>query len=163
MNLLSRLLGRSSIPAIYENPDIGGLPAVMLNADPDVDNHHSVEVVGESEYQEALWHAVGSREAVERREDHVEARLAWEHDHPSEPWAIAVYVPTPDGYERAGYLRREMGRDYHPDFQAMRKQGYYAGACDAVIVGGFGAGDGHVTSLGIWVDLAPPGKLVSAE
>ena len=160
MSLLSRLLKRSSVPPLYENPDIGSLPALLLNADPGADSHHSVEVVGESEYQEALWHAVGSREPVERREHHVEALLAWEHDHPTEPWAIAVYVPTPDGYERAGYLRRELAREYQRDFQAMRKQDYYVGACDAVIVGGFATGDGHVSSLGIWVDLAPPGRIL---
>lgn len=120
----------------------------------------SVEVVGESRYQDALWRAVGDRKPVEGRRQRLQAVLMREPRNEFDANAIAVLAATPGGFEKVGYLPRKLAADYVEDFDEVRRRGYEVAACEAVIVGGAPDSARQATYLGIWLHLDDPGYIV---
>src|SRR5262245_12302954 len=66
------------------------------------EGRHDLEIVGESNYQDALWSAVGGRTTDRVRVD-IRAVLAAEPDNPYDSNAISIWI---DG-NKVGYLCRE--------------------------------------------------------
>lgn len=137
--------------------------ALVLHGPDPAQRSFSVEVVGESFHQDALWDAVGSRAPLEGRRHHARALLVREPANEHDSNAIAVYVALNAHFEPVGHLPRDVAPDYGPDFEVLEVRGYRAGACDAVIVGGGPDGDRGTTYLGIWLHLDHPGAIVPAE
>jgi hypothetical protein len=63
------------------------------------EGRHDLEIVGESNYQDALWRAAGGR-TTERIRVEIRAILAAEPDNPHDPNAISVWVDQ----RKVGYL-----------------------------------------------------------
>ena len=124
-----------------------------------------VEVVGESNYQDALWEAVGTRTAVDGRRHRTKAALVHERDNAYDKNAVAVHAETRRGYRKVGYLPRQLAADYVSDLKALGAQGFDAGVCDAVIVGGFADPEsrGRVASLGIRLHLDQPRAVIPRQ
>ena len=100
--------------------------------------HESVNVAGESHYQEALRSIAGPGEV---RHD-TEAHLIPEPENEYDPNAVRVEI---DGL-KVGYLPRDLAPAWGPRLAelATRKR---VGACDATIVGGAD------TALGVFLRL----------
>lgn len=132
MSILDWLFGRSDPPRRAELPGPGTF---------------SVEIVGESYYQDALNEIAGGK-TFEGVEKVVEAQLVLEDSNPKDPKAVRVDV---DG-RPVGYLSREVARQYrtrladagHPQVDAF---------CKAVIRGGWDRGGGDTGHFGVWLDL----------
>lgn len=108
---------------------------------------YSVDVVGESHYQEALEDICGGRNDEGQRFE-TEAFLVHEDDNPYDDKAVRIAIEG----ETVGYLDRKTARDYRKD---LAKIGY-AGApatCSARIVGGWDRGDGDRGHFGVKLDL----------
>jgi hypothetical protein len=113
----------------------------------------TVEVVGESHYQDELREVCGSSRWEEVRCE-VTAGLVAEPDNPYDPNAIMVVI----GGMKVGYLSRGDALDYQPAMQQLQALGYDAGACGAMICG---RGPGSETSnLGVFLHLADPDELL---
>ncbi|MCW3009907.1 MAG: hypothetical protein JWO90_311 [Solirubrobacterales bacterium] len=109
----------------------------------------TLEVVGESFCQEALWHIVGGR-CADRVRCSVEASLVPEPTNPYDSNAVRVYV---EGFP-VGYLSREDAAAYLPGLHALAGQhGRHIGLRGAV-VGGGRRGDG-IGLLGVFLDHDP--------
>lgn len=107
----------------------------------------TLEVVGESYRQEALWRIVGAPPGSRVRHP-VNAVLYPETANPHDPNAISVQI---DGH-LVGYLAREDAAAYRPGVLAlMEKEGGSYIALEGVVIGG-----GHGTgSLGVFLDHDP--------
>jgi hypothetical protein len=115
----------------------------------EVSGRTTLDVVGESHYQDALWRIVGGFRQESVRHD-VHAVLVTEEDNPYDPNAIAVWI---DG-AKIGYLSREDARRYHPGLVALeRKLGTPIGL-RGTIVGG-GPRDDGIGMLGVFLDHDP--------
>ena len=110
MGLLDRILNRrasadrraaASAPAQVAPPPATNV--VLLGG------RHDLEVVGESQYQDALWRAAGGRTA-ERVRVEVQAVLLPEPDNLYDANAITVLI---DG-AKVGYLCRDDAHAYRP-------------------------------------------------
>jgi len=109
------------------------------------DGTFETEVVGESNYQDALWRAVGAADANERGyRHHTVALLRSEPTNPYDRNAVQVLI----GDRVVGYLSRE---DAVTHKRLMASYGH-AVTCPALIVGGFRQATGRA-SLGVWLDL----------
>ena len=107
MGFLDRVLGRTARPTTFgEHPDIGG--AAVLRG------HDTLEVVGESNYQDDLWHLAGGR-SVDRIRCAVTAVLVPEPDNPHDSNAVKVLVDR----RLVGYLSREDAVAYLPGLQRL--------------------------------------------
>ena len=115
MGLLDRILNRrasadrraaASAPALVAPPPATNV--VLLGGS------HDLEVVGESQYQDALWRVAGGRTA-ERVRVEVQAVLLAEPDNPYDPNAITVLI---DG-AKVGYLCRDDAQAYRPGLLAL--------------------------------------------
>ena len=156
MGIFDWLLGAKKPNADYET-----VALVLLGHTEDRGKRpYGVDVVGESNYQDALWRAVGERSPKGARRHYVTAVLRPEPDNKYDPNAIAVHAVTPTGALKVGYLSRRLAEEYHADFVALRARGYETGACDAVIIGGFRDEEGDVASLGIRLNLGRPGSIL---
>lgn len=138
VGFLSRLLGRSTVSAsVALEPTVFG-------------GYETLEVVGESNYQDALWEIVGGfrRERVRFR---CTAVLLPEPDNHYDENAIRVLVEN----RLVGYLGREDAAVYLPGLQRL------IGACESGCVGlaghvvGGGARRGGVGFLGVFLDHDP--------
>lgn len=110
----------------------------------------TLEVVGESHYQEALWTLVGGRRTEPVRSE-AYAVLVPDPDNRFDADAIEVRI---DG-QIVGYLSREDAAAYHPGLiQLMRKSANHLVALHAVIVGGGQRSDG-LGFLGVFLDHDP--------
>jgi HIRAN domain len=143
VGLLDRLLGRTSASDAIDvrTPTIR---ATLYVGD------ETLEVVGESHYQDALWRIVGGvREEHVRHEIH--AVLMPEPDNAYDPNAIRVLV---DG-SVVGYLSREDAAAYRPGLLLLMKTnpGTLI-ALNGVIVGGGERPDG-LGRLGVFLDHDP--------
>lgn len=105
----------------------------------------SLEVVGESHYQDALWRIAGGR-TTERIRKEAQAVLKAESTNPYDPNAIAVWIRG----DLVGYLSREDAAAYRPGLLAIeaRHGGLIELAC--VVVGGGIRADGP-GFLGVWL------------
>jgi hypothetical protein len=105
-----------------------------------------VEVVGESNYQEALERACGGRQRDGVDFDCI-ATLRHEPTNPYDPNAIRVEV---DGL-LVGYLNRHAAKAFRPVAERLAQQGQ-VGTCAARIAGGWDR-DGDLGHFGIRLDL----------
>lgn len=110
---------------------------------------HDLEVVGESHYQDALWHAVGGR-TVDRVRHNVHAVLVAETDNPYDANAISVWITN----AKVGYLAREDAAEYRPGLLALERRESNRIALAGVIVGGGMRSDGPGL-LGVWLSHDP--------
>ncbi|MFG2167463.1 hypothetical protein [Micromonospora chersina] len=108
-----------------------------------------LEVVGESNYQEALWHVVGAR-TRERVRCAIHAVLIPETDNPYDPNAISVWVSG----SRVGYLSRTDAADYRSGLLALEARHGRRIALSGVVVGGGVRSDGP-GMLGVWLSHNP--------
>lgn len=114
-----------------------------------LDGSSQLEVVGESQYQEAIWQQAGVPRGNEVRVEAL-AILVPEPSNEHDRNAVAVWLPT----GKVGYLNRTDAATYLPAIRAlMAKHGTSIGL-DCVIVGG-GYHDGHAKSLGVWLHHDP--------
>jgi hypothetical protein len=107
------------------------------------------DVVGESNYQDALTTAVGAP-PTSWNEATVMASLVCEPDNPHDQMAVAVFV---DG-RRVGYLRAEHARAFH---ERLKRRGIAGQTthCGALIRGGGKASDGTQRMYGILLNIQP--------
>ena len=150
MNFLNKIFGRNAPDDIWDASRTRDVTAEFLSGDRD--SPFDFEMVGESNYQDVLWRAVAN-EIPEERGYRVEvtAALFREPDNPYDEDAICVRVNG----ERVGYFPAEYAPDYGDVFDELAER-VHAGACAAVIAGGFRLDSGGRAALGIWLDLAEP-------
>jgi hypothetical protein len=141
MGFLDRVLGRTARPTMSEYPDIAG--AAVLSG------HDTLEVVGESHYQDDLWHLAGGF-SVDRIRCAVTAVLVPEPRNPHDRNAVKVLV---DG-RLVGYLSREDAAAYLPGLQRLRATHNCPIALLGQIVGGGPREDG-LGMLGVFLDHNP--------
>jgi tetratricopeptide (TPR) repeat protein len=106
-------------------------------------------VVGESNYQDALWRAVGSR-STDRIRKEIQAVLVAETDNPYDANAISVWL---DG-QKVGHLSREDAAAYRPGLLALQAREGKSIALFGVIVGG-GIREDGAGYLGVWMSHDP--------
>lgn len=107
----------------------------------------SLEVVGESHYQEALEEICGGH--TEDGENKIVDAILIHHDNnPHDNMAIAVTIKG----HPIGHLSRENARLYR---QRLREAGFagYPAVCRAKITGGWDRGDGDKGHFGVRLDL----------
>jgi tetratricopeptide (TPR) repeat protein len=154
MGVLRRLLARQSEPGTAAAI---AAPSVRLWSDTSTrfarhvvyQGRHDLEIVGESNYQEALWSVVGGRTTERVRVD-VEAILATEPDNPYDSNAVSVWI---DGL-KAGYLCREDAAAYRPGLLALEEKESLPIALLGVVTGGGIREDGP-GRLGVWLTCDP--------
>jgi len=141
MGFLTRVLGRTADPAAAAN-HANRIDAAVL------EGHDTLEVVGESHYQDDLWRLAGGF-STERIRCAVIAVLIPEPDNPHDSNAVKVLI---DGY-LVGYLSREDALVYLP---GLRRLIAFHGqiALRGVIVGG-GPRDDGLGMLGVFLDHDP--------
>jgi rubrerythrin len=146
MGFLDRLFSKASASRLAASNagKTGSVGATLWPGD------ETLEVVGESYRQDALWAIVGGRRSEPiRHETH--ALLIPEPDSPYDPNAIQVLIAG----QLVGYLSREDAAAYRPGLLAlMRKNVNGLVALDAVIVGGGLRPDGP-GRLGVFLDHDP--------
>ncbi len=145
MGLLSRLLSRNVPPPGAPPASRSGTVEATLYT-----GTETLEVVGESNYQDALWQIVGGR-----RPDHVRhethAILMPDPENRYDPNAIEVRI---DGM-LVGHLSREDAAAYRPGLlRLMEMSATRFVALDATIVGGGPRADGR-GFLGVFLDHDP--------
>ena len=145
MGFLNRLLGAASRSTENKAKNRSmSMEATLYTGD------ETLEVVGESNYQEALWKIVGGRRRDRVRHD-VAAVLLPEPDNRFDANAIKVLI---DG-NLVGYLSRQDAVAYGPGLLAlMNESANGLVALDATIVGGGQRSDGH-GFLGVFIDHDP--------
>ncbi len=114
-------------------------------------NALSVHVVGESNYQDALWAVAGAPRGTEVRTK-VFAVLVPEPQNSYDRNAVAVFV---NNSNKVGYLSRDDAAAYQPILRRHRQ----LVACDALIAGGGPGDDGRMRMLGIFLELPEPEEL----
>ncbi len=108
---------------------------------------YSVDVVGESHYQEALESICGGRTENSQRLQ-VEAFLVPENDNPHDSNAVRIYIRD----QTVGYLDRETARSFRERMVEIGLTGV-ATKCSAIIVGGWDRGGGDRGYFGVKLDL----------
>lgn len=109
----------------------------------------TLDVVGESHYQDTLWELVGGRRAERVRQD-VAVLLVPEPDNPHDPNAISAWI----GGGKVGYISRENAEHLLPGIYAMsQREGLPVGMI-GVIAGGGQRGDA-LGSLGVFLNYDP--------
>jgi HIRAN domain len=112
--------------------------------------HETLEVVGESHYQESLWRIVGGHTA---EPVHYETHAVLVPDPENEYDANAIEVRINGAL--VGYLSRDDAAAYRPGLmQLMEKDGQRLVALRGVIVGGGPRGAG-IGNLGVFLDHDP--------
>jgi hypothetical protein len=110
---------------------------------------HDLEIVGESNYQDALWRAVGGR-TTERVRVVISAVLADEPDNPHDSNAISVWINE----RKVGYFCREDAEVYRPGLVTLQqKEGAHI-ALSGVVCGG-GIREHGLGFLGVWLYCDP--------
>lgn len=108
---------------------------------------YSVDVVGESHYQEALEDICGGRTENSQRLE-VEAFLVPENDNPYDPKAVCIYIQD----QPVGHLDRKTARGFRKQSAAAGLTGV-AIKCSAIIVGGWDRGGDDKGYFGVKIDL----------
>jgi hypothetical protein len=110
-----------------------------------------IEVVGESFYQDNLWHLVGSQpQSGERVRQEIIAMLVAEVGNPHDANAIAVWING----SKVGHLSREIARLYRPGLLALQENHNQPVVVSGVVVGGGMRKDGP-GRLGVFLQLDP--------
>src|SRR4051794_19212595 len=123
MGFLDRMLGRMAPIAATSNP-AGIAPTVLCGDD-------TLEVVGESHYQDHLWQLAGGLQA-ERIRCAIQAVLVPEPDNPHDSNAVCVLID--DGV--VGYLSRQDAAAYRPGLVALMCKHGGSIALEGQIIGG---------------------------
>lgn len=110
----------------------------------------SLEVVGESNYQNELWRAVGSSKPQDRVRVDVVAVLVAETDNPYDPNAVSIWV---NGL-KVGYLSRADAERYRPGLVALESRYGKPIALPGVVAGGGMREDGP-GRLGVFLRHEP--------
>ena len=147
MGLLNRLFGRSASPT-SETPRAGLAPTrVKATLYPGAE---TLEVVGESHYQDALWRVVGGRRSASVRHG-IQALLVPEPGNAHDPNAIKVLIGT----DLVGYLAADDAEEYLPGLLLLMDQSAKGlVALQGVVVGGGTRPDGP-GMLGVFLDHDP--------
>jgi len=109
----------------------------------------TLEVVGESHYQDALWRCVGG-DGGERVRCQVQAVLVHEPENPHDGNAIAVLIEG----QVVGYLSREDAAVYLPGLRVLTERHECSIGLEGHIVGGGQRADGR-GMLGVFLDHDP--------
>jgi len=142
VGFLDRVLGRTARPtAANGRPDVTG--ATVLPG------RETLEVVGESHYQEDLWELAGGR-SVDRIRCAVTAVLVPEPENEHDSNAVKVLIEG----RLVGYLSREDAVAYVPGLQRLRANHESPIALMGQIVGGGPREDG-LGMLGVFLDHNP--------
>lgn len=141
MGFLDRVLGRA--------PHGAGEVAAPARAQAVLSGHETLEVVGESHYQDTLWQLAGGFR-TERIRCAVTAELGPEPDNPVDRNAVRVLI---DG-RLVGYLSREDAVVYLPGLRKLMDRHQGAIALLGQIVGG-GPRDDGLGMLGVFLDHDP--------
>ena len=124
---------------------VGGARAALL------DGHETLEVVGESRYQDNLWRLVdGQTDPAERVRVEIIAVLVTEPDNPYDANAVGVWI---DGL-KVGHLSRNDARLYQPGLLALEEKHGTPIALSGVIAGGGMREDG-IGRLGVFLEHSP--------
>lgn len=142
MGLLDRVLGRGRGPKPEGSDANVGQGALLRGRD-------TLEVVGESHYQEDLWHLAGGF-SVDRVRCAVTAVLLPEPDNPHDSNAVKVLI---EGH-LVGHLSREDAAVYLPGLRRLMALHTGAIALTGRIVGG-GPRDDGLGMLGVFLDHEP--------
>lgn len=147
MGLLSRLLGRaqtSASAADHVEARVDSIQASLYTG------NETLEVVGESHYQEALWSIVGGRRS-DRVRHQTTAVLMPDPDNRHDPNAIRVLIAG----NLVGYLSSEDAPVYRPGLlRLMDRSVNHLVALRAIVVGGGQRPDG-LGLLGVFLDHDP--------
>jgi tetratricopeptide (TPR) repeat protein len=154
MGMLRRLRGRQTenrLPA--DSPPIGRRiwsdTSTRFDGYLIYEGRHDLEIVGESNYQDALWHTVGGR-TTDRVRVEICAVLAAEPDNPHDGNAISVWIDE----NKVGYLCREDAAAYLPGLLALQATAGCHVALVGVVTGGGVRQDGP-GRLGVWLYCDP--------
>lgn len=109
---------------------------------------YSVEVVGESHYQENLEAICGER-TPEGENRVIEAVLVLDDTNPLDDQAVRVEIES----KTVGYLSRDNARTFR-DWRSKQGQAGIAFPCMASIAGGWDRGGGDVGHYGVRLDLS---------
>ncbi len=140
MNFLNKLFGAKAKTHSIEDDDVD----IVILPGP---GRFSLEVVGESYYQENLEAICGPRK--ERGENRVvEVTLILDNNNPYDNKAVRVEVEG----KKVGHLSREVARKYR---DAIKQGGHpnAIGKCQAKIKGGWERKNGERGNYGIWLDI----------
>ena len=144
MGLLSRLFGRQQT--------VGGNPALARGSVEAslYDGNETLEVVGESHYQEELWRIVGGRRTQGIRHGIV-ALLVPDPENQHDPDAVQIRIEG----SLVGFLSREDAEEYRPGLlRLMDRSTNRLVALQGVVVGGGERTDGRGL-LGVFLDHNP--------
>lgn len=129
-------------------------PALRTQSAFDAGTHqYGLEVVGESHYQPNLRRALNSAQRGSDGEWITQVIIHRERNNPHDE--NAVQVTSLDG-RCLGYLSRERAVGYKRVLKTCGEAGLTVG-CRARFAGG----EGDKPSIGIWLDLAFPGRLAA--
>jgi len=142
VGILNRVLGRSRAPAGTSQPPVLGHPLIL-------GGRETLEVVGESHYQDVLWRCVGGDDG-ERVRHPVQVVLLQEPENPYDGNAIAVLLEG----NVVGYLSREDAAVYLPGLRALTERHRCSIGLAGQIVGGGQRPDGR-GMLGVFLDHDP--------
>lgn len=154
MGLMQRLFGGTrSVPKRPEPAFVEERPDWMRDGvEVEVfDGRSPLDVVGESNYQDALRQIVSGRSSREERvREEIHAILVAERDNPYDPNAISVWVSG----LKVGYLSRADAERYRPGLLALEQQCGKHIALRGAIAGGGIREDGPGL-LGVFLDHDP--------
>lgn len=142
MGFLDRFLGRSRIAVTTPGQSTQRQTLIL-------GGHETLEVVGESHYQDVLWRCVGGDDGSRVRHP-VHALLVHEPENPHDRNAIAVVI---DG-NVVGYLARDDAAVYVTGLRALTARHQCVIGLSGQIVGGGRRADGP-GMLGVFLDHDP--------
>lgn len=131
-----------------------------ITKDEDEVSYDEVEVVGESQYQDALWKIVGGKPRGEDRPTwRGQATLLPEPSNRHDRNAVCVKI----GGKTVGYLDRDTAADLQPALIRLRKRTGKDFAAPCYVKGGFRRDDGSRASLGVVLEFDTDAVLDAAE
>jgi hypothetical protein len=150
VGILSRLFGKRPAPATQPVPE-----AYLFL--PRGDGEHSVQVVGESNYQDSLRWAANGTNSEGPNNPRVYAEVIPEPSNSFDSHAVRIQVSG----RLVGYLARADAEAYQAVLLPLAASGQIP-ACEARIKGGYTTDDGYRASLGIELYLGLPEEIFRA-
>lgn len=109
---------------------------------------YSVDIVGESKYQNALAEICGGK-TPDGVENFVKASIVLENTNKYDSNAVRIDIED----RTVGYLSRENACQYRQKLKEAGHPGLTEAICDAVIRGGWDRGRGDTGHFGVKIDL----------
>lgn len=153
MSIFRRTRSEHSAAPRHESARLDGRPAWMVDGVRAVllDGRETLEVVGESHYQDNLWQLVrGQADLAERVRVEIVAVLVAELDNPYDANAVGVWI---DGL-KVGHLSRNDARLYQQGLMTLQEKHGTPIALSGVIAGGGMRNDG-MGRLGVFLEHDP--------